>query len=86
MVRKHNDLVKQMFDVFVKMIMTIDADDQSTVEWLNEREDDDDVEITAYEVGQECLYRVSMDLGGKIMSPIAFGTAAAMINVSHGMF
>ena len=65
-----------------KMPMLVDATFQIGLQWMLEMEEDspwsitgtEDVELTSYEFGMECMDRLSLKIGGKTLLPIAFGT------------
>ncbi|KAM0952064.1 putative importin-beta domain, armadillo-like helical, TOG domain, importin beta family [Dioscorea sansibarensis] len=68
MMRRLPQFVARLFSVLIKMLL--DIDDGSS--WHGaETEDEDAGEASSYSVGQECLYRLSIALGGNTIVPVA---------------
>ncbi|KAJ0982706.1 hypothetical protein J5N97_010961 [Dioscorea zingiberensis] len=68
MIRRLPQFVGQLFAVLMKMLL--DINDEPA--WYNaESEDEDAGETTNYSVGQECLDRLSIALGGNTIVPVA---------------
>lgn len=59
--------------VALGMMLEIECDTQEELtEWENEEEDEEDTDITNYDVGEEALDRLSIAMGGKTMVPVLF--------------
>ncbi|KAL1510219.1 hypothetical protein AB1Y20_006547 [Prymnesium parvum] len=59
--------------VALQMTLEIECDTaEDLVEWENEEEDEEDTDITNYDVGEQALDRLSIAMGGKAMVPVLF--------------
>eukprot|EP01119_Soliformovum_irregulare_P006133 TRINITY_DN1791_c0_g1_i1.p1 TRINITY_DN1791_c0_g1~~TRINITY_DN1791_c0_g1_i1.p1 ORF type:complete len:1082 (-),score=281.10 TRINITY_DN1791_c0_g1_i1:40-3285(-) len=68
MARRHPKFVDTLVPILLKMMVGIDDNHA----W-NTGDDEDEVEITASDIGEESLDRLALALGGKILVPILFG-------------
>ncbi|CAL5421025.1 unnamed protein product [Camellia sinensis] len=68
MMRKLPQFIQRLFSILLKMLEDVDDDPA----WHNaETEDEDAGETSNYSVGQECLDRLSISLGGNTIVPVA---------------
>ncbi|QHO38440.1 Importin [Arachis hypogaea] len=68
MMRKLSQFISRMFAILMKMLLDIEDDPA----WPSAKTEDEDVgETSNYSVGQECLDRLSISLGGNTIIPIA---------------
>ncbi|KAF8395944.1 hypothetical protein HHK36_019900 [Tetracentron sinense] len=68
MMRKLPQFISRLFAILMKMLLDIEDDPA----WHNaENEDEDAGETSNYNVGQECLDRLSISLGGNTIVPVA---------------
>ncbi|EOY10577.1 ARM repeat superfamily protein isoform 2 [Theobroma cacao] len=68
MMRKLPQFIRRLFGVLMNMLL--DVEDEQ--DWYNaESEDEDAGETSNYAVGQECLDRLSISLGGNTVVPVA---------------
>nr|DAD30144.1 TPA_asm: hypothetical protein HUJ06_031612 [Nelumbo nucifera] len=68
MMRKLPQFIHRLFGILMKMLLDIEDDPA----WHNaESEDEDAGETSNYSVGQECLDRLSISLGGNTIVPVA---------------
>ncbi|KAM7500304.1 hypothetical protein LguiA_024718 [Lonicera macranthoides] len=68
MMRKLPQFIRKLFEVLMKMLLDIEDDPL----WHNATEEDEDAgETSNYSVGQECLDRLAMALGGNTIVPVA---------------
>ncbi|XP_058073781.1 uncharacterized protein LOC131222648 isoform X2 [Magnolia sinica] len=68
MMRKLPQFIGRLFAILMKMLLDIEDDPA----WHNaENEDEDAGESSNYSVGQECLDRLSISLGGNTIIPVA---------------
>ncbi|KAF8396002.1 hypothetical protein HHK36_017613 [Tetracentron sinense] len=68
MMRKLPQFISRLFAILMKMLLDIEDDPA----WHNaESEDEDAGESSNYSVGQECLDRLSISLGGNTIVPVA---------------
>ncbi|XP_021282305.1 importin-5-like [Herrania umbratica] len=68
MMRKLPQFIRRLFGVLMNMLL--DVEDEQ--DWYNaESEDEDAGETSNYGVGQECLDRLSISLGGNTVVPVA---------------
>ncbi|KAL7168809.1 hypothetical protein ACSBR2_033944 [Camellia fascicularis] len=68
MMRKLPQFIQRLFAILMKMLEDVDDDPA----WHNaETEDEDAGETSNYSVGQECLDRLSISLGGNTIVPVA---------------
>ncbi|RYQ86900.1 hypothetical protein Ahy_B10g106510 isoform B [Arachis hypogaea] len=68
MMRKLPQFISRMFAILMKMLLDIEDDPA----WHSaETEDEDAGETSNYSVGQECLDRLSISLGGNTIVPVA---------------
>ncbi|XVF56868.1 hypothetical protein PTKIN_Ptkin06aG0154900 [Pterospermum kingtungense] len=68
MMRKLPQFIKRLFGVLMNLLLDIEDEP----DWYNaESEDDDAGETTSYGVGQECLDRLAISLGGNTIVPVA---------------
>lgn len=69
MIRKMPQFVKRLFGILMKMLLDV----EDVGEWHGaDNEDEEDAgESSNYSVGQECLDRLSMALGGNTIVPVA---------------
>jgi HEAT repeat protein len=59
--------------VALSMMLEIDMNTaEELAEWEEREEDDEDEEITNYDVGEEAIDRLAIALGGKLMVPVLF--------------
>jgi len=68
MTRRHPKFVETLVPILLNMMVGID--DSST--W-NTGDDEDEIEITSSDIGEESLDRLALALGGKTLVPILFG-------------
>uniref|UniRef100_A0A7S3C1U5 TOG domain-containing protein n=1 Tax=Haptolina ericina TaxID=156174 RepID=A0A7S3C1U5_9EUKA len=72
-IKKLDGFCKQGVKVALGMMLEIECDTpEELAEWENEEEDEEDTEITNYDVGEEALDRLSIAMGGKTMVPVLF--------------
>lgn len=68
MMRKLPQFIERLFAILMKMLL--DIEDESV--WHSAEEEHEDAgETSNYSVGQECLDRLSISLGGKTIMPVA---------------
>ncbi|KAL5563592.1 hypothetical protein UlMin_033339 [Ulmus minor] len=68
MMRKLPQFISRLFEILMKMLLDIEDDPA----WHTaETEDEDAGETSNYSVGQECLDRLSISLGGNTIVPVA---------------
>jgi hypothetical protein len=68
MMRKLPQFIKKLFEILMKMLLDIEDDPL----WHGaETEDEDAGETSNYSVGQECLDRIAMAVGGNTIIPVA---------------
>ncbi|KAA8518343.1 hypothetical protein F0562_015774 [Nyssa sinensis] len=68
MMRKLPQFIQRLFGILMKMLLDIEDDPA----WHNaETEDEDAGETSNYSVGQECLDRLAISLGGNTIVPVA---------------
>ena len=77
MIRRLPQFVGRLFTVLIKMLLDLD-DDQA---WHSaETEDEDAGETSNYSMGQECLDRLSIALGGNTIVPVASEVLPAFLS------
>ena len=79
MMRKLPQFISRLFATLMKMLLDIEDDPQ----WYSaDTEEEDSGETADYEVGQECLDRLAISLGGNTVLPVASQLLPAIINDS----
>jgi hypothetical protein len=79
MMRKLPQFIGRLFVILMKMLLDIEDDPQ----WhFAESEEEDAGETADYEVGQECLDRLAISLGGNTVLPVAFQLLPSFVNDS----
>jgi hypothetical protein len=79
MMRKLPQFIGRLFVILMKMLLDIEDDTQ----WhFAESEEEDAGETADYEVGQECLDRLAISLGGNTVLPVAFQLLPSFVNDS----
>lgn len=69
MMRKLPQFVRRLFEILMQMLLDIEDEDA----WHTGKVEDEDAgESTNYCVGQECLDRLAMALGGNAIVPVAY--------------
>jgi hypothetical protein len=75
LVKKIPQFVDNIFPLCMSMMLDIQDDE----EWA-ETYDDDEMELTNYDVGLESLDRLALSVGGKLVQPVAFKLIAQYLN------
>jgi hypothetical protein len=75
MVKKIPQFVDNVFPLCMTMMLDIADDD----DWA-ETYDDDEMELTNYDVGLESLDRLALSVGGKLVQPVAFKFIPQFLN------
>lgn len=73
--------IPQFVDNLFPLCMTMMLDIQDEEDWADTY-DDDDMELTNYDVGLESLDRLALSVGGKLVQPVAFKHIAQYLNQS----
>ena len=79
MMRKLPQFISRLFATLMKMLLDIEDDPQW---YAADTEEEDSGETADYEVGQECLDRLAISLGGNTVLPVASQLLPAFINDS----
>ncbi|XP_010420796.1 PREDICTED: importin-5 [Camelina sativa] len=80
MVRKLPQFIDRLFAVLMKMLEDIEDDPA----WYSaETEDEDAGETSNYSMGQECLDRLAISLGGNTIVPVAYQQFSAYLTASE---
>ena len=78
--RKMGTFCAQVVPVALGMMLEIECDTPDELaEWENQQEDEEDTEITNYDVGEEALDRLAIALGGKTVVPVLFERIQVLI-------
>jgi NAD(P)-dependent dehydrogenase (short-subunit alcohol dehydrogenase family) len=71
--RKIATFCSSVVPVALQMMLELECDTaEELAEWEGKEEDDEDTEITNYDVGEEALDRLAIAMGGKTMVPVLF--------------
>jgi len=75
LVKRLPQFVEQVFPLCMMLMLDIEEDE----EWADDYEDDE-MELTNYDVGLESLDRLALSIGGKLVQPVAFNIIPQFLN------
>ncbi|KAL6068524.1 Importin-5 [Balamuthia mandrillaris] len=76
MVRKIPSFVQNLIPVVLNFMLALEDDP----EWEESEDDEDSVEVRTSEVGDECMDRLALALGGKTLTPILFNLIPSLLS------
>jgi hypothetical protein len=76
MMRKYPQFLETVLPIIFNMMLDLDDDE----DWhKGDNKDDDDVDITNSDIGEESLDRLALSFGGKALVPIVFNALPGML-------
>lgn len=80
MIRKYPKFLESVLPIVLNMMTQLDED---IIDWNNTKEEeDDDIDISNSDIGEESLDRLAISLGGKLMVPALFSLLPSMLSNS----